>query len=219
MSAPSITVDPLSFTIATLSLVVSLRVAWLTLLKPGELKMVRPSLIAFASAHGTDGPKVWLRSLLYCTSRRGLVVESLFVRLTRGETRQNFTFWACGERGSVMSGCGLFVGHDGVAQNHHFVLPMDGTSFSFQPGDYTLEVIGHVVNESAPVVLATIRLSLSEAHAKMLRGDGEHVYFDWLPDSNRYTPHVVPKRRALPQLPDEIKNLLGDDPLIVRRDT
>jgi hypothetical protein len=60
--------DPVSIAISVASLVLSSTVAWLTLLKPGKVRMVRPSLIAFLDARGTDGPKVWFRALLYSTS-------------------------------------------------------------------------------------------------------------------------------------------------------
>jgi hypothetical protein len=92
--------------------------------------MVRPSLVAFLDADGTDGPKVWFRSLLYNTSRKGNVVEAMFVRLRRGEAQQNFSFWVCGPRGELAGGCGLYVGHEGVALNHHFLLPKDGASLT-----------------------------------------------------------------------------------------
>lgn len=118
--------------------------------------MVRPSLIAFLDAGGTDGPKVWFRSLLDSTSREGGVLESMFVRLRRGEAQQSFSFWVCGE--SRASGCGLYVEHSGVALNHHFVLPKDGSRFDFLPGDYVIEVFASLVNSRTPLLLARIPL-------------------------------------------------------------
>jgi hypothetical protein len=183
--------DPISIVISLTSLVVSGTTAWLTLLRPGTVKMVRPSLVAFLDAAGSDGPKVWFRSLLYNTSRKGNVVETIFVRLRRGEVQQNFSFWVCGERDKLASGCGLYVGHEGVALNHHFVLPKDGSRFDFLPGDYVVEVFASLVNSSRLRVLAKIPLHLTEEHASALKIASDSVYFDWWPDSARYNAHIV----------------------------
>jgi hypothetical protein len=202
--------DPVSITISVASLLLSSTVAWLTLLKPGKVKMVRPSLIAFLDARGTDGPKVWFRTLLYSTSRRGMVLESMFVRLRRGEAQQNFTFWVCGEHGKLASGCGLFVGHEGVALDHHFVLPKDGSRFEFLPGEYVLEVFGATAGKPA-VPLARIQLRLTDEHAAALKNPDQNVYFDWWPDSARYNAHVV-QRPAPPELPEGLAGLLLGGP-------
>lgn len=203
--------DPVSVTLSLASLAVSTSVAWLTLLKPGNVKLVRPTLIAFLDARGNDGPKVWFRGLLYSTSRRGTVLESLFVRLRRGEAQQNFTFWVCGERGKLASGCGLYVGHEGVALDHHFVLPKDGSRFEFLPGEYVLEVFASVVNTPSPVLLSRTSLHLSAEHAKALKSPDQNVYFDWWPDSAKYNAHVV-HRPNLPELPEMLAGLLGGKP-------
>jgi hypothetical protein len=139
-----------SVAIALTSLAVSATTAWVTLWQPGRVRMVRPSLVAFLDARGTDGPKVWFRALLYSTSRKGNVLESMFVRLRRGETQQNFSFWVCGERRTLASGCGLHVPHTGVALDHHFVLPKDGSRFDFLSGDYVVEIFASFVNSRTP---------------------------------------------------------------------
>lgn len=90
-----------SFIVVLLSMCVAATTAWLTLWQRGTVKMVRPSLIAFLDAGGTDGPKVWFRTFMYSTSRRGCVIESMYVRLRRGESQQNFSFWVCGEKGDL----------------------------------------------------------------------------------------------------------------------
>ena len=189
--------------IAVLGFALSAVNAWLTWWRRGTVRMVRPSLVAFLDARGTDGPKVWFRSLLYSTAQKGNVLESMYVRLHRGEMRQNFSFWVCGERGKLASGCGLFVGQGGVALDHHFVLPKDGGRFEFLPGEYVVEVFGTLVGSQSPLVLARIPLHLSAEHAKALKDPAENVYFDWWPDSQRYNPHVVRKADP-PMLPAEI---------------
>jgi len=197
-----------SLIVALLSLGVAGITAWLTLWQRGSIKMVRPSLIAFLDAAGSDGPKVWLRALLYSTAHRGCVLESMYVRLRRGESQQNFSFWVCGQRSDLASGCGLHVGHTGIALNHHFVLPKDGSRFEFLAGDYIIDVFGIIVGRKTPLLLAHIPLHLTEPHAQSLKNPDENVYFDWWPDSARYNAHVV-SRPSRPELPDMFTELFG----------
>ncbi len=80
--------------ISATALIVSTTTAWLTLFRRGDVQMTQPTVIFFGPDGGTPQrdpkPKVFLRTLLFATSKRGRVVESIHVRLSRGETRQNF---------------------------------------------------------------------------------------------------------------------------------
>jgi hypothetical protein len=200
-----------SFIVALISMGVAATTAWLTLWQRGTVKMVRPSLIAFLDARGTDGPKVWFRTLMYSTSRRGGVIESMYVRLRRGESQQNFSFWVCGEKGDLAGGCGLYVAHTGIALNHHFVLPKDGSRFEFLPGDYIIDVFCVLVGSDSPLLLAHIPLHLTEPHAQSLKDQDENVYFDWWPDSARYNAHVV-RRPPRPELSEVLTDLFTGKP-------
>jgi hypothetical protein len=120
--------DPISLTVSVLALVVSSVTAWLTLFRHGTIKMTQPTSIFFGpdSPRASDGialPKVYLRTLLFSTSKRGRVVESMHVALLRNEMHQNFNIWVYGEREKLVRGSGLFVGETGVAANHHFLTP------------------------------------------------------------------------------------------------
>jgi hypothetical protein len=108
----------------------------------------------------------------------------------------------------LASGCGLYVEHTGVALNHHFVLPKDGSRFDFLPGDYVIEVFASLINRRAPLLLARIPLHLTEEHAKVLKHADENVYFDWWPDSAKYNAHVVTRRQRFKELPDALADLL-----------
>ena len=102
----------ISFVISALALVVSMVTAWLTLFRRGTVLMTQPTVIYF----GPDGPpssanhplKVYLRTLLYATSKRGCIIESMYTRVRRGETTQNFNIWVYGED-KLTRGSGLFV--------------------------------------------------------------------------------------------------------------
>jgi len=188
--------------VSSLSLVVSLSTLWLTLLRRGTVKMTLPTTVFF----GPDGgeaprlPKVYFRALLYSTGKRGHIIESMSVRLRRGESSQVFNIWVHGERHQLVRGSGLYVGSEGVASTHHFLLPKDGTSYQFLPGTYNLEVFATLVGRSKPLVLRRIRLDLADALAGQINADAG-VYFDWGAESQQYQAHAEAKRRERPAPP------------------
>lgn len=198
--------DPLSLFVSAAALVVSVTTAWLTLFRRGALKMTKPAVVYF----GADGPlkigeeipkKVDLRSLMYSTGKRGCVVEAMFVTLRRGESRQTFSVWVYGDD-KLSRGSGLFVGETGVVCNHHFLLPADGTQFQFLAGEYQLDVFASLVGSDTPHNLCSIKLTVPEAIAQQLLVPENGAYFDWGPDSQRYSVHVMKARyiKALPEV-------------------
>jgi hypothetical protein len=177
--------------ISALALIVSLITAWLTFFRRGSLHMTQPTVIFF----GPDGGrlpgrkpklKVFLRTLLFSTSRRGQTVESLYVNLQRRESKQNFSIWVYGDE-KLARGSGLHVGFEGVACNHHFLLPDDETQFPLLPGDYILRVFAKRVCDRVPQQLSQITLYLPEADAQQLLQEGTGIYFDWGPDQQNTT--------------------------------
>ena len=177
------------------ALVVSLTTAWLTLFRRGDLRMTQPTIVFF----GPDGGhrqgekrrlKVFLRTLLYSTSRRGQMVESMHINLQRAESKQNFSFWAYGETSRLVPGSGLFVGPDRIACNHHFLLPEDGTDFRLLPGQYFMRVYAKRVADKEPRQLAIIPLQVTESQAKELEADDAGIFFNWGPDRQAYLAHV-----------------------------
>lgn len=192
--------------ISTLALTVSGITAYLTLFRRGTIRMTQPTVIFFGpdggpNESGRSSSKVFLRTLLYATSKRGRIVESMYVRLRRGETSQNFNIWIYGDI-SLARGSGLFVGENGIACNHHFLLPRDGVSFQFGGGEYELEVYGALAGSASPLRLLSVRLSLPGDLAAQLSNPKAGVYFDWGPDSRQYHPHIdlKPERNLSPEL-------------------
>jgi hypothetical protein len=140
----------LAVTIAILSLAVSSVTAWLTLFRRGTVRMTQPTVIFFGPdtprlRNGSTLPKVYLRTLLFATSKRGRVIESMHVALFRSEAHQNFNIWVYGERHELVRGSGLFVGETGMAANHHFLMPPDSGSFLFAEGQYRLDVFARLL--------------------------------------------------------------------------
>jgi hypothetical protein len=180
--------------ISALALFVSVLTAWLTLLRSGDLRMTQPTVVFLGPDGGRRGGeklrlKVFLRTLLYSTSRRGQTVESIHVNLQRAESKQNFSIWVYGED-RLARGSGLYVGPDGVACNHHFLLPEDGADFRLLPGHYTVRVYAKRVVDREPRQLAQITLAISESQSRELESDGAGIYFDWGPDQQAYHAHV-----------------------------
>ncbi len=203
--------DPLSITISFLALGVSSVTAWLTLLRRGTVKMTQPTVIFF----GPDGPsverersrsKIFLRTLLFSTARRGRVIESMHVALSRNETKQNFSIWVYGDE-KLVRGSGLFVDEAGVAANHHFLAPNDGSAFTFTEGRYKLEVFARLLGGNGQSLLFSQTLEILRDTETLLAEPGAGLYFDWGPDSSRYLSHV--EKRPLSPDPAKFLEMLG----------
>lgn len=175
----------MEMTIATVSLVISLATLWLTYLHRGTVKMTQPTVIFFGP-DDKDNPKVYLRTLLFSTSQKGQVIESMHVKLYRGESVQTFNIWVHGERVEIVRGSGLYVGKEGVAHNHHFLMPKDGSTYEFLAGKYRLEVYASILNQKSSKKLFSVELEVSEGNGAKLKNGLNGLYFDWGPESNRY---------------------------------
>lgn len=213
----------ISIIISTLALTISAITAYLTLFRRGSVRMTQPTVIFFGPDGRSSEPdhsanKVYLRMLLYATAKRGRIIESMFVKLRRGETSQNFDIWVYGDE-SLARGSGMFVGENGVACNHHFLLPKDGAGFEFRAGAYQLEVFARLAGESKHLKLFAIGLALPDHLSDKLSDPKAGVYFDWGPDSQKYHPHVDTKPE--PKLPEALLASLiamGSPPPMIEMD-
>lgn len=128
----------------------------------------------------------------------GQVLESMHVKLQRGESRLNFSIWVYGD-GPLARGSGLHIGRVGIACNHHYLLPDDGADLRLLAGKYTLRVSAKRVTDAEPRQLTTITLSMSESNAKEVETENAGIYFDWGPDHQAYHPLIeIKKPRPLP---------------------
>ena len=174
--------------ISAVSLVLSLTMAWLTLLRRGTLGMTQPMLIGFL--HEAGQPKIFFRAMLYATGKRGHIVEALYLKVRQGESTRVFNFWMYGETKELKIGSGLRVGEDGVSFNHHFLPPRDAPSFAFLAGEYTIEAYATILNRHAPMRLSIVKLSLSAELAAALLDRAMGVLFTWDPESRVYHGNV-----------------------------
>jgi hypothetical protein len=202
-------VDKISIIISLTALTISALTFWLTRLKKGVVKMTRPTIIFFGPDGGGERHnKIFIRTLLYSTSDRGQYIQNMFIRLQRGETVQNFNVWVYDDKGLVR-GSGLFISKNGIACNHHFLLPKDGDNYSFLPGDYTLQVFIEPVNGS-PRMLFEQKLNLTKEQSDEMKTRTAGTYFDWAPNSQTYFSHVDLRPKEDKEISDLIKVMTGD---------
>lgn len=176
--------------ISLAAFVVSSVTMWLTLLRKGTVCMTQPTVIFFGPDGGDKkSSKIFFRTLLFATSKKGRVIENLYVRLKRAESQQNFNIWVYGSS-ELNRGSGIFVGETGIATNHHFLLPTDVEAYEFKAGDYILEVYVHLVGDKETKLLHEVTLSISSQEASELKQSDKGIYFDWGPDSSRYHSHI-----------------------------
>ncbi len=182
-----------AFVVSLAAFVISSVTMWLTLLRKGAVCMTQPSQIYFGPDGGhKKSAKVFLCTLLYSTSKKGRVIENLYIRIKRGESQQNFNIWVYGSD-KFLRGSGLFVGETGLATNHHFLLPADTEAYEFKAGEYTLEVYVRLIGDNENKLLYKTALSISPQEATQLKEGDKGIYFDWGPDSNRYHSHIDSK--------------------------
>jgi hypothetical protein len=203
--------DSLALSFSALALAISATTAWLTLFRRGKVKMTQPTVTYFGpdaprSRDDTPLPKVYLRTLLFATSKRGRVIENMYVTLSRNETHQNFNIWVYGQSEKLVRGSGLFVGETGVEANHHFLVPKDGSSFRFIEGQYRIQVFARLLGDRNRTLLFSQTLEITREVAAMLEAPGTGLYFDWGPDALRYLYHAD-KRPPAPDLDDLLELL------------
>jgi hypothetical protein len=187
--------------ISTLALALSAVTAWLTLFRLGTVKMTQPTVIFFGpdgprEARGNTLPKVFLRTLLFSTSKRGRIIENMYVTLSCEDISQDFNVWAYGERNELVRGSGLFVGETGVEANHHFLISRDSKHFAFIPGTYFLNVFAHLLGDKNRQILFSQTLTVSPEEAEMIGEQNAGLYFDWAPDKKRYITHIDDEPRS-----------------------
>jgi hypothetical protein len=186
----------ISLVFSCLALFVSVTTAWLTLFRKGRLIMTQPTVVFFGpdgSRFDSQKNKVYLRTLLYSTAKKGQIIESIHITLHRNESKQNFNIWVYGEKGDLKRGSGLFVPHEGVTYDHHFLLPEDGANFKFLSGSYSLVVFAKLVGNTYLQQLFSVNLNISESQAARLAEPGSGIYFDWGPDQQSYHSHINTK--------------------------
>ncbi|WP_213735701.1 hypothetical protein [Bradyrhizobium sp. dw_411] len=90
------------------------------------------------------------------------------------------------------------VPETGLAANHHFLLPADGTSFHFSPGQYVLEVFITEIGAREARSVFKVSLEITPENYRQLNQPDHGLYFDWGPDAGRYFAHSRPPAKTEP---------------------
>ena len=200
----------LSFVVSALAIIISGLTAWLTLFRKGRLVMTQPTVVFFGpdgSSFNSKHNKIYLRTLLYSTAKKGQVLESLHISIHRNETQQNFNIWVYGDQGELKRGSGLYVTQEGVTYDHHFLLPKDGANFEFLPGTYKLKVYAKLVRKNKCSLLSEIVLKINENQGGQLKEPNTGIFFDWGPDQQDYHSHID-KREDEKDIEEMMRKLL-----------
>lgn len=159
--------------------------------------MTRPSFMSFSydrSEGKQPQAKIFLRSLLYSTGKRGHVVENMFLVVRRGLEKQTFDIWGHGDIDNKLArGSGLFVGETGVSANHHFnsmsALPQN----FFTSGNYELDVFLELVGQDKPHHIMALKMIVPINADWEMKNPDAAVWFDWEPETKNYHAHVEVK--------------------------
>jgi hypothetical protein len=178
-------IEILSIIIAIISLIVSIYTAWQTLLNRGTVIMAQPTIVFFGYDGPAGPPKIVIGTIMFSTGQRGHILESMFIKLRRSETIQTFSRWVYGNSNNARAS-GLYIGIEGVSENHHFLIPNDGTQYQFVSGEYELEVYGSLINHKSSLLLKRVQVSLNAEQATALNHREIDVMFNWCPEIGKY---------------------------------
>jgi hypothetical protein len=198
------TLSDISPAISGMALVVSLFTAWFTIFRRGAVRSTHPSFVSFSYDFSPGKPpwaKIFLRTLLFSTGKRGQVVESLFLRVREGARVAEFSFWGYGDK-DLVRGSGLFIPESGLATNHHFNPLAHDPVFLFSPGAYTLELVAKLVGSSSLVSLATIELAMPDSPFGSTITREAAVYFNWSAGQGHYVASKERRSSAFHSLSD-----------------
>lgn len=168
--------------------------------------MTRPVFIGFLYDLPNGEPKIFFRSMLYATGKRGHIVEALYVNLRHRES-QIFNFWMYGENKAQFIGSGLRVEEDGVSFNHYFLPPKHQAAFEFLSGNYALDVFAVSINRTKNSPLISIRLALSQEHSLALKDKTNGILFTWRPETQSYDIEI--SRAPVSSLPESLPAVNG----------
>ncbi|MCL4492073.1 MAG: hypothetical protein M1510_09255 [Nitrospirae bacterium] len=180
--------DTVSPIVSAIALCVSLLTAWFTIFRRGSVRSTHPSFVAFRYDFvGKEIPqaKIFLRTLLFSTGKRGWVIESLFLRVQEGERSEEFSFWGYGDK-ELVRGSGLFVSENGVVTNHHFNPLTTDTLFRFKQGTYKLELVAKLVGKEQLISLWSITVDIPIGAFDGSISHRTAVYFNWSPEQKSY---------------------------------
>lgn len=190
--------------VSLIALAVSLFTLWFTILRRGIVRSTHPSFVAFRYdfvEKSVPQAKIFFRSLLFSTGKRGQVIESLFLRVREGSRQAEFSFWGYGDK-DLVRGSGLFVPETGIATNHHFN-PVDSeTLFLFSQGSYSLELVAKLVGRERLVSLWNVTLEMPAGVFGFTIARETAVFYSWSPEQRCYIASIEKRSGSVHALSD-----------------
>lgn len=179
----------ISIVISLVALGIAATTLWLTHFQRGELLLSQPTIFFFGWDIGDRTvAKITFRSVLFCTSERGLVLENLYLRVVNQSGSFVFSFWGYDDGKGMVRGSGVYVGETGIAAYHHFTPGVDDNDFEFVVGEYSVEVWAKIFNSKDAVLLGSYSFEVEDDKqiAEALSHSQRGVIWDWMPDNRRY---------------------------------
>jgi hypothetical protein len=164
----SVVKDFLPIAFSGVALLLSIFTLWVTQFRHGQLRMTQPTLLCLRREKPYGVPKLFLRTLMYSTASKGLVVESMFLRIKNSYGTYVFDFWGHTESGKLTLGSGVFASSTGSAADHHFSPRQDANRFVFTSGEYRVEVFAAVVGQAEPRRLKEVTFTVDVSQSAEL---------------------------------------------------
>lgn len=194
--------------VSVIALCVSLFTAWFTILRRGSVCSTHPSFVALRYDF-VDKPvpqaKIFLRTLLFSTGKRGLVIESLFLRVSEEKRCEEFSFWGYGDK-DLVRGSGIFVPETGVVTNHHFSPLHTESLFLFSQGTYRLELVAKLVTRKRLLSLWNIELDVPSGTFDTSIAHETAVFYNWSQEEGRYVASVEKRSGSVHAFSDPTKS-------------
>jgi hypothetical protein len=183
--------DTVTSTLAVASFLLSLVTLWLTQFRHGRLKMSQPTLICLKREMPAVRPKIFLRTLLFTTGSKGIVVENMYLRVHQPMGTFLFDFWGHTDAGKLTLGSGLYVGREGVACDHHFNPRHGSEEFLFHDGAYRVEVYATAVGRKQPWKLMEVTFTVDgQQAAELIQILNRELFLFWNPETRTYEAQV-----------------------------
>ena len=116
------------------------------------------------------------------------MIENLHLKVSQAGLKKTFPIWVYGET-QLFRGSGLYVGHQGVTYNHHFLLNKQD-DLEILPGNLKLELFAKTKSQKEPSSIWKENIEITEAQAVSIANGNTGLYFDWDPENNIYSPHL-----------------------------
>jgi hypothetical protein len=193
-----------SLVLSAVSVAISAYTFWLVQFNRGRLKMTQPTYVCVRRDLGPNWPKIFIRTCLYSTVAKGVVVENLYLLVRQSRNLEFvFDFWGHTDNGKLTVGSGLYVGPTGVASDHHFNFRGDPGLFLPEPGTYQVEVFATVAGHK-PRPISKIEFDVnSDQSAELLEIPDRQLDLYWdelkgkFAGEIRRDTSVLPRRSSL----------------------